>query len=666
MPSSLEKLASYLQDYKIVNKEFNDLSREQVELLTRKGVLPYEYISSWDKLEECELPEKENFFSVLNDSHISDHDYKHAQNVWNTFNLQTLGDYSDLYMKTDVLLLADVFENFRDQSIKVYGLDPAHYYTTPGFSWDAMLKLTGIQLKLLTDIDMVLFVERGIRGGLSQCSNRYATANHKYMCENYNKDEKNQYLIYLDANNLYGHSLSQYLPYDEFEWLENYENFDLFSIATDASHGYILEVDLDYPSELHNAHNDLPFCPEYAKPPGSKQEKLLAALHPKRNYVIHYVALKQALSNGLQLRKIHRVLKFKQSPWLKSYIDLNSSLRALAKNEFEKNFFKLMNNAVFGKTMENVRKRVLVKLMSKYDGRYGVEAQISKPNFHSSAIFNENLVAIQMNKTDICIDKPIYVGLTVLDLSKTHMYDFHYNYMQKVYKNNLKLLYTDTDSLIYAIQCNDFYEDMKRNIHMFDTSDYPADNIFNMPRVNKKIVGLMKDECNGEILTEFVGLRSKMYSTRVNNQDSMKKIKGIKASVVKKTIEFNDYLDCLKNSCIQSREQYAIRSKLHNVETIKQRKIALSPYDDKRFLQENSTDTLAWGHYNILQNGKKKCVRFEEEPTIHLMYTWKFAHHEARCGKWEEAARDRERFRRRIAQTNEIIMPVLVKKLKEM
>ncbi|XP_031788876.1 uncharacterized protein LOC116417894 isoform X2 [Nasonia vitripennis] len=450
---------------------------------------------------------------------------------------------------------------------------------------------------------MVLFVEREIRGGLSQCSNRYAAANHKYMCENYNKDEKNQYLIYLDANNLYGHSLSQYLPYDEFEWLENYENFDLFSIATDASHGYIFEVDLDYPSELHNAHNDLPFCPEHAKPPGSKQEKLLATLHPKRNYVIHYVALKQALSNGLQLRKIHRVLKFKQSPWLKSYIDLNSSLRALAKNEFEKNFFKLMNNAVFGKTMENVRKRVLVKLMSKYDGRYGVEAQISKPNFHSSAIFNENLVAIQMNKTDICIDKPIYVGLTVLDLSKTHMYDFHYNYMQKVYKNNLKLLYTDTDSLIYAIQCNDFYEDMKRNIHMFDTSDYPADNIFNMPRVNKKIVGLMKDECNGKILTEFVGLRSKMYSTRVNNQDSMKKIKGIKASVVKKTIEFNDYLDCLKNSCIQSREQYAIRSKLHNVETIKQRKIALSPYDDKRFLQENSTDTLAWGHYNILQNG---------------------------------------------------------------
>ncbi|XP_031777338.1 uncharacterized protein LOC116415884 [Nasonia vitripennis] len=281
MPTSLEKLASYLQDDSIVNKEFSDLSTTQINLLTRKGVLPYKYISSWEKLEECKLPEKEDFFSILNDSSISDRDYEHAQNVWSTFNIQTLGEYSDLYMKTDVLLLADVFENFRDQSMNVYNLDPAHYYTTPGFSWDAMLKHTGVQLKLLTDIDMVLFIERGIRGGLSQCSNRYAVANHKYMLEKYDKDKANEYLIYLDANNLYGFGLSQCLPYDEFQWLENCESFELFSIASGASHGYILEVDLDYPPEIHDDHNDLPFCPEHAKPPGPKQEKLLATLQPK-------------------------------------------------------------------------------------------------------------------------------------------------------------------------------------------------------------------------------------------------------------------------------------------------------------------------------------------------------------------------------------------------
>ena len=292
-------------------------------------------------------------------------------------------------------------------------------------------------------------------------------------------------------------------------------------------------------------------------------------------------------------------MKFKQSPWLRSYIDLNSNMRALARTDFEKNFFKLMNNAVYGKTMENVRKRVDVKLSTKWAGRYGVEAQISSPLFHSISIFDENLVAIQLKKVEVLLDKPIYVGLSVLDISKTLIYDFHYSYMKKMYKENCKLLYTDTDSLIYAVECDDFYADMKTNLSKFDTSDYPSENIFNMPHANKKIVGLMKDECNGQILTEFVGLRSKMYSTRVDGQDHMKKIKGIKVSVVKKTIKFDDFVDCLQNLSIKKRQQYSIRSRLHNVETIKQLKIALSPYDDKRCVQDNNIDTLAWGHYKI-------------------------------------------------------------------
>lgn len=314
--------------------------------------------------------------------------------MWNVFNFQSLGEYSDLYMKIDILLLADVFENFREQCLKAYGFDPAHYYTTPGFSWDAMLKYTGIKLKLLTDIDMVLFIERGIRGGLSQCSHRYAAANHKYMNDDYKENEENIFLMYLDANNLYGWLMTQSLPYDDFEWLDIFENFDVFSFffENDAPEGYILEVDLDYPSEIHDSHNDLPFCPEHLKPPQSNQEKLLATLFPKKKYVIHYRALKQALSHGVRLTKMHKILKFKQS----SYIDLNSSMRAEAKNAFEVNLFKLMNNAAFGKTMENVRKRVDVKRLSKWEGRYGVESFVSSPNFHSGRIFNENLVAVQL------------------------------------------------------------------------------------------------------------------------------------------------------------------------------------------------------------------------------------------------------------------------------
>ncbi|XP_043479982.1 uncharacterized protein LOC122509796 [Leptopilina heterotoma] len=274
-------------------------------------------------------------------------------------------------------------------------------------------------------------------------------------------------------------------------------------------------------------------------------------------------------------------------------------MRTNAKNEFEKNLFKLMNNAVYGKTMENVRKHVDIKLVTQWFGRYGAEALISRPNFHSRAIFDESLVAIELRKTEVLLNKPIYVGLSVLDVSKTLIYDFHYGYMLKKYGDNCKLMYTDTDSLIYEIKCKDVYNDMKNDIQKFDTSDYPANNVYGIPQANKKILGLMKDECNGKIVTEFVGLRSKMYSVRVEGKDFIKKAKGIKSGVVKKSIHFDDYVKCLRDFDIQTRTQYNIRSRLHNLETVKQVKVALSPQDDKRYLLPGSTDTLPWGHYAI-------------------------------------------------------------------
>ncbi|XP_043479662.1 uncharacterized protein LOC122509562 [Leptopilina heterotoma] len=425
--------------------------------------------------------------------------------------------------------------------------------------------------------------------------------------KNYNQNEDSSYIVYLDANNLYGWAMIQALPYGGFEWVKDVDRSFNFNIGNDSDFGYILEVDLEYPHYLHESHSDLPFCPEHSKPPGSKQEKLLTTLLPKQKYILHYRALKQAIESGLKLTQIHRVLKFEQSPWLKEYIDFNTKMRTDAKNEFEKNLFKLMNNAVYGKTMENVRKRVDVKLVTKWEGRYGAEALISKPNFHTRAIFNENLVAVELNKTEVLMNKPIYIGLSVLDISKTliHFY-FHYKYMRNKYGKNCKLLYTDTDSLIYKIKCTDIYSDMKADICKFDTSDYPADNIYGIPQANKKVLGLIKDECNGRIITEFVGLRSKMYSIRVDGEDFMKKAKGVKTVVVKKSISFDDYMYCLKNIKIQTRVQYSIRSKLHNVYTLKQTKIALSPYDDKRYLLENSTDTLAWGHYKI-KNDENDC-----------------------------------------------------------
>ena len=314
----------------------------------------------------------------------------------------------------------------------------------------------------------------------------------------------------------------------------------------------------------------------------------MTTLHNKERYILHYRALKQALNHGLILTKVHRAIKFNQRPWLKKYIDLNSAKRKEAKNEFEKMLFKLFNNAVYGKTMENERKRVDVKLVNKWECRYGAEAYIAKPNFHSCDIFDKNLVAIQLLRTEIYIRKPIYVGLSVLDLSKTLVYRFHYEYMKNRAGDNCKILYTDTDSLIYEITNINIYDVMRRDIHEFDTSDYPEENAFNMPRVNKKIVGLMKDEYNGEIMLEFVGLRSKMYSVRIQGQNPIKKAKG------------EGYIQCLRERIIITREQRNIRSRHHVLHTEKEKKIALSAHDDKRHLLHNMTDTLPWGHYRVV------------------------------------------------------------------
>ncbi|XP_026830153.1 uncharacterized protein LOC113563138 [Ooceraea biroi] len=420
-------------------------------------MFPYEYVDCAEKLEDTRLPPRESFYSSLTGDTVSESDYAHAENIWQRFVIRTLGEYSDLYLKTDVLLLADVFENFRDSCINSYGLDPAYYYTLPGFTWDAMLKHTRINFELLTDIDMVMYIERGIRGGLSQCSNRYAQANNKYM-QSYDPSKLPSYLMYYDVNNLYGWAMCQPLPYAELRWVDDTSNFDVNMIAPDSPKGYILEVDLEYPQQLHDAHVNHPFCPTRDKPPGKRQDKLLATVYDKKRYVIHYRNLQQCTRNGLRVTKIHRVLKFAQSPWLCDYIELNTRFRTAAKNDFEKNLYKLMNNVVFGKIIENVRNHVDVKLLTKWNGPYGAEAMIAKPNFHSRSVFSENLVAIEMRKLEVKFNKPIYVGMCILDISKVCLYEFHHEYMLPLYREKCKVTYTDTDSLIYHIECEDVYE----------------------------------------------------------------------------------------------------------------------------------------------------------------------------------------------------------------
>ena len=316
-------------------------------LLLRKGVYPYEYMDTWERFSEISLPSKEIFYSNLNMEDISDIDYRHANNVFKRFILKNLGDYHDLYVKSDTLLLADVFNNFRDMCIKEYELDPAHFLSLPRLAWQACLKKTNIELELLTDYDMLLMVEEGIRGGICHSTHRYAKANNKYM-KNYNINEESSYIQYLDANNLYGWAMSKKLTVNEFKWSDNdktaepsakhviNEEFTKNYYENDKK-GYILEVDVKYPIKVHDLHSDLPFLPERMEI--NKCKKLVCNLYDKKKYVVHINSLKQALNHGLKLKKIHRIIEFNQKAWLKPYIDMNTVLRKLARNDFEKDIF---------------------------------------------------------------------------------------------------------------------------------------------------------------------------------------------------------------------------------------------------------------------------------------------------------------------------------------
>ena len=279
----------------------SDKDLDKLALLLRKGIYPYEYMDSWKRFKEESLPDKEYFYSELNKEHITDEDYALAQKIWGTFNIKNLGEYHDLYVQSDTLLLADVFESFRDKCIEIYELDPSHFLSAPGLAWQACLKKTGVKLELLTDNDMLLMFEEGIRGGVCQATYRYAKANNQYIT-NYDKNNKSSYLEYVDPNNLYEWAMPKKLPVADFKWVDGLSIFtEEFSKNYDenSDRGYLFEVDVEYPRNLYKLHSDLPFLPERMKI--NKCDKLVCNVQDKENYIIHMSALKQTLNHGLKL-----------------------------------------------------------------------------------------------------------------------------------------------------------------------------------------------------------------------------------------------------------------------------------------------------------------------------------------------------------------------------
>jgi hypothetical protein len=478
--------------------------------------------------------------------------------------------------------------------------------------------MTGETIDLLNDLEMYTFFERGIRGGLTFV-NKHHIRSETITHEN---TKLHQHLAYIDENNLYGSSLCKPLPHSNFSWVEDVSGFTrdfILGIEEEGEWGYTLEVDLGYPEHLHRSTADFPLAPESGEitqdmfsdfmnnfykslNPNTTYKtsrKLLLTQLNREHYIVHFAILKFYLTMGLVLNKVHHVVKYKQKAWLKPYIHFNSQQRALSKNDFDKAFYKLKNNALFGKCMEDTRKRINYKLVTDED-KFNKLAR--SPFFNDRDIITEDIVGVHMVKPKVTLDKPIFVGQAVLDYSKLEMYQLFYTVLpQCSLIKKLQLVGGDTDSFFLTIATDthitlsDVYHSLAQHI---DTSNYPPSHPL-YSTVNKAKLGCFKDETAGQTLEEMILLRPKMYSMKYQNSDqAIKRAKGISKHIVN-NMKHTRYVEAFEEKKI-TRVQMTIlrsilRSKQHTIQTTTFNKRALSAWEDKRlWLSEN--ESLPYGH----------------------------------------------------------------------
>ena len=377
-------------------------------------------------------------------------------------------------------------------------------------------------------------------------------------------------------------------------------------------------MDPEYPEELHDAHKDYPLAPEKKaidprkmseyqrrlmrdlglEPPNT--EKLVLTLEDKEKYVVHYKNLQFYLRQGMRLKKVHRVLEFDQEPWMEPYIRMNTEFRKQARSDFETDFYKLMNNSVFGKAMENLRNRVDVKIVREWE-QTKIRKLVSDPAYNRFTVFSNDMAGIHMHKRRLVLHKPVYTGMTILENSKILMYDFYYSHLKARYGPRCDLIYTDTDSLLLHIQTEDVYQDMKDHFWLYDTSNYSKDHPLYDAR-NKKVLGKMKDECGGEPIEEVVALRPKMYSIKKAGSN-IKKTKGVKKNVIEREITHENYKEAFFGKKQYMHKMKILCSEGHEMYGMCMNKISISPFDTKRWIAGDGVHTLAYGHRAIRPAG---------------------------------------------------------------
>lgn len=569
LSGSLSSNADRLPNKRFIGNPISNISMFGLEKINSKLPFPYDYITNENVLDEKELPPKDKWYSKLKDSTPDQKDIDEAIETFKLFNCKNIGDYMMLYLRLDVLLLLEIFEDFRETTIKETTLEPLNYYTTPGLAWDSALLKSNQKLELLKDEKLVsFFIEKGvIRGGISTPSElKYHSINKTSI-------------HYFDVTNLYGYAMTFPLPVGEFEFLSDFECYNsiMSEWTINSKHGYFFEVDMIYPSYLEVKHSALPFMVE------NVNEKLIPMIRDKLNYRCHIMILKQAIDNGLILSKIHKIIKYRQSPWLKDYVLGNTEKRAKTKDENLRNFYKLMNNAVYGKTMENILNRQSIKIVNVND-HVRLDKLKQSENIHDIDILTENLLIVNCKKQPVEFDKPVYVGFTILEISKYHMYDLLYNKIKPKWPST-KLMYMDTDSLIVQINEEKInYDNVEK---YFDLSVYGDSRHI---ATNKGVLGTLKDEYPNDPIEKFVCLKSKCYALKTKSGKLHMKNKGTSNL---KTISFEDYLDVL-NAEVDLKEktiiveQKSFRSFGHKVFTVSLKKVALKSLDDKRSATNNN------------------------------------------------------------------------------
>ena len=668
MSSSLDTLLKnlphdqkyYQLDYiKTAYKHINMNDEGMLDLLLGKGVFPYSYFDSPAKLRETSLPSKDLWYDCLKQDDIKQEDYDKACRVWNTLKCETFKDYHDFYLNMDVLGLADVLQAQRMKLHKTHKLDICHYCSFPSFSYDAWLVDRKDQkpLETLQEQEQYEFFESQKRGGFTCSMKRRSKANNKHTRHAAklltDKDAKmdegkegDKWILYTDANNLYGWAMCKKLPYADFKWVKSkgaqghtVEETEEMIVNYDpeSDTGYVIEVDLEYPSELHDKHWDFPLAP-YNRPVKTEElsdyqknvlgeekhaetSKLIADFKDRVKQGYHIEYLQFLIKHGLKLKKVHRMISFKQDYIMKSYIDKNSALRAKAENDFDKGLYKLANNSLYGKTMENVRDRLEMKNMpynktkivdgkkvpmTEEEIKTNIAKHQSNPFFKYHSIDLKSSKLLQFKQKKATLDKPVYTGSQILDYSKLLMSKFFYETLIPHFgRENVTMAYTDTDSFVLEITTKDLDEELAKLSADFDFSNYPTTHELHDVN-NKKVPGKFKDELAGDV-TEFIGLRAKCYAYSTIKKNDDNKAKGIARSV-SKTLHLDAYRDTLESHKKHVVTINSFEKRDHQIYTTRGQKIALSAFDDKRYICDDGITTKAYGPSREDDNNNNELV----------------------------------------------------------